>query len=451
MGEQLIKSLKILAFVFIVAFCSGVPVIAAGAQSTDNDDWPMFRHDLQNTGYTSADGPEEGDLIWSFDLNQELEDLLSVGTLTAAVANGTVYVCFYYNSGGKLGGRIYAFNAETGAKIWYYEINHWPGGGSPAVWNGRVFFGSEEGKVYALDAETGDELWIFNTTGEVRGAPNVANGRVFIGGGGVFYALDAETGENIWSTYLGGYIDCTPAIVDNTVYVTHGYTDKPIGNLHALNAENGEILWTFEMGTFVTSSPAVVGGKVYVGSTDGKVYALDAQSGEEIWSFEAGGSVYASPAVWNGRVFFGSWDGKVYALDAENGEEIWSFDTEGMEVNSVTIADGKIYVGSSDWPEGASGNKVYALDYASGEIIWFFHPESGFITRAPIVWNNKVYVGGGGKLFALGHSSGSGSGGTSSESLPWTLIGGTVAVVVVGAVVVFILRARKSEQTFEGW
>jgi len=447
MGEQLKKSVKVAVSLLLLILCFSIS-LPVGAQSTDNDDWPSFRHDPQNTGYTSADGPERGDLIWSFDL--DLEDVLYGGTRQVAVVDGTVFACFYYSFSNEAPkGRIYALDAETGAEIWYYQINHLPSYGV-AVWNGRVFFGSRDGYVYALNTETGKEIWIFNS-GEVRGPPNVAGGRVFVGGGGVLYALNTENGEVLWSTQLGGYIDCAPAIHENAVYATNGYAGEPIGNVYALNAENGDIIWVFETGDFVGSSPAVVGGKVYVGSSNGKIYCLDAETGEEIWSFEAGGAVYASPAVWGGRVFFGSWDGKVYALDAENGEEIWSFDTGGMETDAVAIADGKVYAWSFDWPEGASGNKVYALDSTTGEVIWSFHPKDSTIESNPVVWGGRVYIGGGGKLYALGHSSGSGSGGTSTESLSWTLIGGAVAVVVVGAVVVFILRARKSEQTFEGW
>ena len=47
---------------------------------------------------------------------------------------------------------------------------------SPAVANGVVYVASSSGKVYALNAQTGAKLWSYQTGGDVVSSPAVANG-----------------------------------------------------------------------------------------------------------------------------------------------------------------------------------------------------------------------------------------------------------------------------------
>jgi alcohol dehydrogenase (cytochrome c) len=81
--------------------------------------------------------------------------------------------------------------------------------------NGRVFRGAGNGKVYAYDAKTGARLWETEIADPAKGesvpaSPIVWSGLVFIGnaGGdnrgvkGRMYALDAATGRIVWEYYL---------------------------------------------------------------------------------------------------------------------------------------------------------------------------------------------------------------------------------------------------------
>jgi len=84
-----------------------------------------------------------------------------------------------------------------------------------AVADGRVFRGARNGHVYAYDAQTGTRLWDTEIAEDTKGesapsAPIVWQGLVFIGsaGGdnrgvkGRMYALDAATGKIAWESYL---------------------------------------------------------------------------------------------------------------------------------------------------------------------------------------------------------------------------------------------------------
>ena len=52
---------------------------------------------------------------------------------------------------------------------------------SPAVYKGKVYFGSNDGVVYALNLNTGQQVWKFTTDNWVTSSPAVVNGRVYVG------------------------------------------------------------------------------------------------------------------------------------------------------------------------------------------------------------------------------------------------------------------------------
>jgi outer membrane protein assembly factor BamB len=74
---------------------------------------------------------------------------------------------------------MYALNAGTGAVLWSYATRA-SVGGSPAVANGVLYFGSDY--VYALNATTGAKLWAYLDTHAVPGTAIVAHGMAYFYG-----------------------------------------------------------------------------------------------------------------------------------------------------------------------------------------------------------------------------------------------------------------------------
>jgi outer membrane protein assembly factor BamB len=146
-------------------------------------------------------------------------------------------------------------------------------GASPAIVNGRAFYGTYENEVLAVDLKTRRIVWRYQHPDRhfpFYSSAAVSGGRVFVGG-----------------------------------------RDKL---LHALDAASGKEAWSFATGARIDSSPAVASGRVYFGSNDGKLYVLDAASGKVVQQFEAGGALSASPAIASGRLVVGSQDGKLFAF-----------------------------------------------------------------------------------------------------------------------------------------
>lgn len=76
---------------------------------------------------------------------------------------------------------IYALNSADGSVQWARPTSGANSSSSPAVADGRLYFGLNDGYVYALDAFSGDLIWKFRTDGPVRSSPGYI-GRAFVRG-----------------------------------------------------------------------------------------------------------------------------------------------------------------------------------------------------------------------------------------------------------------------------
>ena len=147
-------------------------------------------------------------LAWSLDIDSPMG--LAVEPI---VVDGVIYIS------GSLD-RVYAVDAASGKLLWRVDPqvsmtamrNSWAAhtNRGVAVWEGKVFVGTGDCRMIALDAATGIQLWqspvcVDTTQTGVTGAPQVADGKVFIGYNGSdsgvrgsIVAFDANTGKLAW-------------------------------------------------------------------------------------------------------------------------------------------------------------------------------------------------------------------------------------------------------------
>ena len=363
------------AIVILLFLCSAA--VLAG-------EWPMFRHDVSNSGSSDEGVMLPLNRLWEFTTGGP------VGT-SPAVSGGIVYI-------GSSDHKLYALDAATGTKRWEFVTSGevWS---SPLVSDGVVYIGSDDGNVYALNAITGEKLWEYVTGAPVWGSsPTVTDGVVYVGSKDrKVHAIDAGTGNGLWTFSASDVLYSSPAVVGDIVYV--GSHD---GNVYALDAATGSEVWTFQTGSYVMSSPSVAGGVVYIGSSDHKLYALDAETGEKLWEYGTGHWVRSSPAVSGGVVYVGSRDSKLYALDAGTGQKQWEYLTGGVIYSSPAVAGDIVYVGSHD------GN-IYAFNTMTGEKLWEYRI-GDVIDSSPAVANGVMYVGSAdGKIYAFSTPCGDGA------------------------------------------
>lgn len=379
-----------------------LPVIILFLQSVAGQ--TTFHGNLARTGVYETAGPKQfGGVKWTFKTNGPVFS-------SPAIAGGTVFV-------GSADNYLYAVDQRTGQQKWKFQTTG-PVNSSPAVADETVYFTSFDGGFYAVEAATGTRKWRFSTEYERRfqakglhgfrprtqiipdtwdtftSSPAVFNGRVYFGSGdGNIYALDAKTGLLQWKFETKDIVHASPAIANNTVYI--GSWD---GSLYALDTETGAEKWRFKAGEDpinynqigFQSSPIVVDGTIYVGCRDAHLYAIDAATGRKKWDYYTAKTwVSATPTVRDGLVYINA--SRFYALDAKTGRLRFTFDEpKTWGVSSPIMAGEQIYIG------GYNG-RLYSLDPKSGKLIWEFQTEASKkdvlkVLKADGSWDDKAFA-----------------------------------------------------------
>jgi len=347
------------------------------------DDWPMFHHGLNRTGRTSSSGPLTNNTMWIYETGGNM-----VGS--PAVADGRVY--FGVDTYSSNTGIVFALDAATGSHIWNYTTGQYSDS-PPAVDNGVVYVAGDN-SLFALNATDGSHIWNYTTEDFVDSGPAVSSGMVYFGSNDHYaYALNVTDGSLVWRYNLGSWTDSSPSVVDGIVYI--GSNDH---NIYALNATNGDMIWSYDTGDSAGSAaPAVADGVLYISSSSSgnNIFALNATNGSLIWDYNIGQFAQASPAIADGLVYVASryYDGYFYALNITDGSQIWSYHS-GNVWSSSAIAGGVVYFGSEDY-------NFHALNATDGSSIWSY-VTGGWLSASPAVVNGVVYVGSGdGNVYAF--------------------------------------------------
>jgi len=361
---MLINSRNILA---VLIFC----ICAAFAQ-----DETMFRQDLAHSGVYSSAAPEGiSHVLWKFKTAGRVFS-------SPVVAEGVLYT-------GSNDHYIHAIDARKGSELWKFETGA-NVTSTPAISPGSLFVLSLDGNAYCLDTRTGKLKWKFKTGGESRmsapglyglepsgevtpdvwdfflSSPAVDDGRVYFGSGDHYiYALGANTGQLVWKYEASDVVHSSPAIANGKLYI--GCWD---GTLYALNAKDGHLVWKVQTGKDpsrfmegIPGSVAIANGVLVFGSRDNNIYAFDANSGKQLWKQSNDGSwVISSPAIENNTVYMTTSDSmKFRALELQTGKPIFDIGYKAYSFSSPAIASGHAYFGTFD-------GMVYDIDLAGRRI-----------------------------------------------------------------------------------
>lgn len=262
-----------------------------------------------------------------------------------------------------------------------------------AFGEGRLYVGvTGEGrpKLYAFDRETGERLWTHQTdpnhrflTGVVANGPEVAYVSQTINADPeemVFRGLDGS-GEELWNVTRESEIPESLIRYDTRVYLaTHRTYSMEWGNPDSFGAilegeevgsrmlRNGETIYAITTGGTVAtafdpadesikwrqelasevqdiSSPGAGAELVVIGTKAGYVTALDATSGEVRWETRVGGPVDARrPVVTPELVWVADRSGEVYGLASDNGDIVHQRTAHDdiESTPSVATADGRV-------------------------------------------------------------------------------------------------------------
>lgn len=218
--------------------------------------------------------------------------------------------------------------------------------GKPAVYDGKVFFGSHNHYVLAVSEGGNGDLttsikWIYKTNDIIEGSPTIASTSV-----GPLLVI---------GSYDGKAYAFRPSPSGEGVTMCYGLKATPV--------------WTYQVPSVqgtnqvsrIHSSPANANGKVFFGANNGHVYGVFANNGTRAWDQTAGNEILqvtGSPAVSNGIVVVGSEDKNVYWLDAKSGAVLKKYQAQAAIKASPAIDNGKVFVAGLDGTWYAFGPAV---------------------------------------------------------------------------------------------
>lgn len=238
--------------------------------------------------------PTTGEPQWEFEADHSI-------WAQPIFEDGVVYVASLDNN-------VYALDAGNGEELWRATLS-----GSiasrPALEDGVLFVPSFDRKVHALDtANMGEELWAEDVgTAEnwVWGSPAVAEGRVYYGDiDGNVFAVRASNGQQLWTLDLNeGVTDenelvavqSGPLYRDGVLYVVAGEVNgdeaERGGLVLALDVTDEAVteLWRRQTQAPVFTPPVLVGDNLVVAMSGAETPLLlsvyDIGSGDQVWDY----------------------------------------------------------------------------------------------------------------------------------------------------------------------
>ena len=287
------------------------------------------------------------------------------------------------------------------------------------------FRGSDDNMaiVDAKTPRTADEAKLLWDTKLTSGWDRVSNTLIV---GDNLYALagkeikkiDKATGNVIATGALASdnsWYDGRLAYGDGMLFAT---VDK--GRVQALNADTLESLWVSEeLGGSTTTPLSYKDGYVYTGISQGSSSANavtylclsatdeDPSATDEVkyptWIYRAEGTgCYWAGAYLSGDVIvFGSDAGVLTSCNAKTGKVISTFQADGQIRSSIAYAEGNLYFSTT-------AGKVYSVPMGADGALDDGSAKSGQVdgmtksTSTPVVFNGRLYIGGGSSSFSSG-------------------------------------------------
>jgi len=393
---------------------------AGQRQAAGFSNWPMFR-----------DGPAHLGVSPETAINTATASTLTAGwTATVGTASYSSPAVVNLKALGEpvvfVGGSssLSAYPASGGAPLWTFGVSK-AVDSSPAVYNGVVYFASDNGTLYALNAATGALRCSLSTGQFMQSSPVVVtdpdgSGAIVYddtdvtpGPGQVFamYAPGNTHGAckqawtwDSWTVQPGGSFSSPGYATDanGTPVLVFGSVD-PDNSVYALNAKTGAKVWTYrtnkttandDVGAAPTiSAPGVNGfadGVVYITGKDKVTYALDLTTGKVIWqhplAIGKAGDIAGSALAGN-TVYVDS-DTGAYAFNATTGAQVWHVLPKAGIYASPAIsgpAGQQVLITAN-----LAGN-LYALNPVTGKTLWA-QPGKSAYWSSPTISQGTIYI-----------------------------------------------------------
>jgi outer membrane protein assembly factor BamB len=438
----------------------------AAPLSTAAADWPTARGNPQRTGNVDGQaGPRSGKVLWAY------ESPADHFIASASPGDGLVYVPAL---GTLNSGVLHALSTDPAAPA--DKRVDWSKGQpflklptvcAPAVVGGKLIFGdgmhqNENPTMYCVDAATGSPVWQLAVPGalvHLEGTPAVVDGRAYFGAGnGGVVCVDTTRltldGKDVDATAVakaiadkraemqakyeedkkkdpdfaippdenalpkpaprlawqqggngGFHVDSPVAVVEGSVLVASSKIPEGAGEcaLICLSAADGKTKWKAPLKLNPWAGPSVSGPVAIVGCSSirfdpkeisgakGEVVAVNLADGSVKWRNDVNGGVVSPVVVAGDLAIYTATDGQVRAVDAATGEPRWSFNGKAPYFAGVAVAGDLVYAANLN-------GVVHAINRADGKQVWRLDigretKAPGSVYGSPIVHGGKLYVG----------------------------------------------------------
>jgi outer membrane protein assembly factor BamB len=236
-----------------------------------------------------------------------------------------------------------------------------------------LYTASSEGKINAFDAETGNRIWTRKLDLNLSAGIGYGEGLILVGSEeGEVIALYASNGEPAWVGDVKGGVLASPAGGQNRVVVpTTG--NKIVG----LSSTDGTAVWTLSETTprlllRGRGRPLVVTDVVLAGFDNGKLMLIRLDNGQRLWEIRVGeaigkteierlADVDARPVLIDDTVYAAAYQSRIVAIDAPTAKMIW--ENKISTNKDMDTDDRHLYV-------VAERDIVYAINRITGETVW---------------------------------------------------------------------------------
>ncbi|WP_417515147.1 PQQ-binding-like beta-propeller repeat protein [Minwuia sp.] len=339
--------------------------------------------------------------VWRSDIGEGADDEEKIVARPVA-AGGTIYTM-------DSRALVSAFDQTTGERRWRVGLARRGEelgeiGGGLAVGSGVLVATTAYGEVYAIDPASGQYFWRVDIDGPIRGAPLVANDRVyFLASENRLKALDLRTGEEIW-THQGllesAELIGAPSPTSSGPFILAPYSS---GEIYALRADTGQSIWSDQLvrarritplGSIndVDGMPVIDGERVYVISQGGFLASIDLRRGNRVWDQDMAGR--ETPWIAGDFLYLMTSESELVCLSALDGGIRWVTqmpkytkpNDEGDRVTWVgpVLAGDRLIIGGSE-------GSLWSISPYDGTTLGQVKLDAG-ISVAPIVVNNGLYV-----------------------------------------------------------
>ncbi len=399
-----------------------------------------FRGGVDRSGYLGGPSPRGLVQLWNFTEESALY------CISPIVSGNSVYGASCVLDAGGSYGSIFCLDADTGKPRW--TTTHKDAAGtqefkgffsSPALSAdgrslviGQGLHEDKDSELVCLDTATGRVRWLVPTPLHIEGSPSIAGDIVVAGAGaiekgpdhkpqghpekegnpGFVMGVRISDGKLLWRCPVNDP-ESSPAIFDGIAYIGSGLNGNAVVAIRIapgdeLSSQQLErIVWKTPTDYPATGAVSVTDDLVLVGcgkgdfvvsavDPEGLVIALDRLTGSQRWRVKLPDAVLGAIAVRDGKAIVPVRNGEIVALDVtHNGAILWRtrLNDASAILAAPALTDSTVYAVSCD-------GYLAVLDASDGRIvekIYLNAPnkpgELGLSTSAPLIANNRVYVG----------------------------------------------------------